>query len=406
MLPSKKQQHSYKIINDPIYGFIPITDHLIFELIATEEFQRLRRISQMGLSYLVYPGAQHTRFQHAIGAMHLMQRAIDTLKRKGVIFSDEEHRALLIAILLHDIGHGPFSHALEKAVIPENAHESISLGYMQSLNKKFEGALSLAIKIFQNKYPRKFFYQLIASQLDMDRLDYLQRDSFYTGVVEGNINADRLITMLNVVNEELVLEEKSIYSAEHFIVGRRLMYWQVYFHKTAIVAENLLTRTFKRAKYLAKNGDKIFASPALSHFLNDDFKSVEKLPQFTLLDDYDILGAMKQWCFHQDELLAYFSKAIVNRKLLKIKISNQPIEKLYEEKLERVQKNKTIPKTLAYDLVFKGSVSNRAYNNKTNPILIQKKDGTLQELSKVSDQANLKALSEKVVKHYVCFPSV
>lgn len=400
------EQHSYKIINDPIYGFIPITDALVFDLIQNPYFQRLRRISQMGLSYLVYPGAHHTRFHHAIGAMHLMQQAINTLRRKDVVIDEKEERALLVAILLHDMGHGPFSHALERKLV-DHSHEDISIFYMEKLNGELEGQLDLAIQIFKGKYHRKFMYELISSQLDMDRLDYLKRDSFYTGVAEGKINAERLITMINVKDDRLVLEEKAVYSAEHFVVGRRLMYWQVYFHKTAIVAESILQKTLLRAKHLLKNGHQLFASPALSFFLTEKpFENTDELlDQFSLLDDYDVLGAIKQWCFHKDALLAYYANAIINRSLLKIKMSNTPIVASdYHNHIARLKKRPDLPSALMADLIFQGKVENRAYHCQKNPLFIQTKDGALKELSEFSDQANLQALSQEVVKYYYCYP--
>src|SRR5680860_664587 len=293
-----------KFFNDPIYGFIAIPNTLLFDLIAEPYFQRLRRISQMGLSYLVYPGAHHTRFHHALGGMHLMQEAIQVLRLKGIEITAEEENGLYCAILLHDIGHGPFSHAMEHSIVEGTSHEHISLMFMQALNDKFNGSLTLAIEIFKGQYPKPFLNQLVSSQLDMDRMDYLKRDSFYTGVAEGNINAERLITMLNVVDNKLVVQEKGIYSIEKFLVARRFMYWQVYLHKTGIVAEELLTRVLKRAKELTNQGQFLECSFALSYFLNNEITienfSKETLDIFSRLDDYDIISAMKNWQSHHD----------------------------------------------------------------------------------------------------------
>jgi len=316
-----------KILNDPIYGFITIPNSLIFDLIQHKNFQRLRRITQMGMSYMVYPGAHHTRFHHAIGCVHLMQQAVNVLRFKGVTISEEEETGLYAAILLHDIGHGPFSHAMEHSIVNNVSHEEISLLFMEQLNEEFNGSLTLAIQIFKGEYPRKFMCQLISGQLDMDRADYLKRDSFYTGVAEGNINSERLITMLNVVDDELVVEEKGIYSVEKFIIARRLMYWQVYLHKTGLVAEQLLIRVLKRAKELYESGHELKASDALMYFLKNkiaigDFNP-ETLEVFSQLDDYDIVSAMKQWQFHEDFVLSKLCEMIINRNLLKIKLKNK-----------------------------------------------------------------------------------
>ena len=298
-----------KILNDPIYGFITIPNSLIFDLIEHKYFQRLRRITQMGLSYLVYPGAHHTRFHHAIGCMHLMQKAVNVLRFKGVAVSDDEENALYVAILLHDIGHGPFSHAMEHSIVNGVSHEFISLRFMEQLNIEFNGSLTLAIKIFKGNYERPFLCQLISSQLDMDRSDYLKRDSFYTGVAEGNINSERLITMFNVINDKLVIEEKGIYSVEKFLVARRFMYWQVYLHKTGLVAEQLLTRVLKRAKELTSNGIELNASKSLAFFLNNEITSKDfdskTLETFARLDDNDIISAMNITLAHKRLLILF-----------------------------------------------------------------------------------------------------
>ena len=333
------KRNKLKIINDPVHGFIHIPNTLVFDLIEHPYFQRLRRITQMGLSYLVYPGARHTRFQHALGCMHLMQKAVESLRYKGVEISDKEAEALYIAILLHDIGHGPFSHAMEHSIVENIAHEEISLLFMQELNYEFKGRLEMAIEIFKGSYPRKFLHQLISSQLDMDRSDYLKRDSFYTGVAEGNINPERIISMLNVRNDELVVEEKGIYSVEKFLVARRLMYWQVYLHKTSVAGEQLLIRVLKRAKELIQKGEKLpMSSPLLffmEHKVGKEQFTKDVLDRFALLDDVDVLWAMKEWQFHPDFVLSKLSKMLLHRDLPKVKIQNLPFE---QEKLETLYK--------------------------------------------------------------------
>ena len=400
-----------KIFNDPIYGFISIPNSLIYDLIQHPYFQRLRRISQMGLSYLVYPGAHHTRFHHALGCMHIMQKAVQTLRFKGVFISNDEENALYIAILLHDIGHGPFSHAMEHSIVEEVHHEEISLKFMNALNVEFEGKLDLAIQIFKGEYHRKFMLQLISSQLDMDRMDYLKRDSFYSGVAEGNINSDRLIQMMNVQDEVLVIEDKGIYSVEKFLVARRLMYWQAYLHKTSVVAEITLTKILKRAKELTQKGEQLECSKPLSFFLNNKISSaqfdLEELITFSQLDDYDVLGAIKAWQFHDDFVLSSLSKMIINRDLLKIIVLDEKIdtEKLdqYKSKLLNLY---SISEKEANYFVFKGKLKNQAYNKESEPIRILKKDGSIENLVDSSDQLQVKALSKSVTKYYICFPKV
>lgn len=406
---SAKQTNKLKILNDPIYGFIAIPNALIFDLIEHSYFQRLRRISQMGLSYLVYPGAHHTRFHHAIGCMHLMQSAVQTLRSKGVEISEDEATALYIAILLHDIGHGPFSHALEHSIVTGISHEEISLFYMKELNKEFNGQLSLAIEVFEGKYPRKFMHQLISSQLDMDRLDYLKRDSFYSGVAEGNINSERLIAMLYVVDDELVLEEKGIYSAEKFIVGRRLMYWQVYLHKTGVVAEKMLVNLLRRANELAKKGDKLSGSKAFSFFLENQISEnnfdFEVLKTFAKLDDYDILSAIKDWISHDDKVLSSLSKMIINRNLLRIELSNDPIDEDYYHSMIDLKKKELefSDEELSY-FVFTDCVQNQAYDSSKSKINIYFKNGVIKDLSEASDQLNIQALTKPVIKYFICYP--
>ncbi|WP_282135855.1 HD domain-containing protein [Seonamhaeicola maritimus] len=398
-----------KILNDPIYGFITIPNSLIFDLIQHRYFQRLRRITQMGMSYLVYPGAHHTRFHHAIGCVHLMQQVVNVLRFKDVTISEEEENALYAAILLHDIGHGPFSHAMEHSIVNNVSHEEISLFFMERLNEEFNGNLTLAIKIFKGDYHRNFLCQLISGQLDMDRADYLKRDSFYTGVAEGNINSERLITMLNVVDDELVIEEKGIYSVEKFIVARRLMYWQVYLHKTGLVAEQLLIRVLKRAKELHDNGRKLFASKALMYFLDnkisiEEFNN-ETLEVFSKLDDYDIISAMKHWQDDDDFVLSNLSEMIINRNLLRIKVKKKKIKKEnLESHINELVSNYQISREEAKYFVFTGSISNQAYQLKHNRINILYKSGKIADIVKASDQLNLKALSKPVTKYYLCYP--
>ena len=398
-----------KILNDPIYGFITIPNSTIFDLIEHKYFQRLRRISQMGLSYLVYPGAHHTRFHHAIGCMHLMQKAVQVLRFKGIKISKEEEEALYIAILLHDIGHGPFSHAMEHSIVNGVSHEEISVLFMQKLNEEFNGDLTLAIKIFKGDYHRKFMLQLISSQIDMDRADYLKRDSFYTGVSEGNINSERIITMLNVKDNELVIEHKGIYSVEKFLVARRLMYWQVYLHKTSLVAEQLVIRVLKRAKELSRQGVKLEASKPLQFFLKNEITLNEFddncLDTFAKLDDYDIISAMKSWQHHEDFVLSNLCEMIIDRQLLKVKIKKKPIkEDILFTHLKSLMDKYNITEDEAKYFVFTGEISNQAYTRSKQNIKILYKSGKVDDVVKASDQLNLKALSKKVTKHYICYP--
>lgn len=398
-----------KILNDPIYGFVTIPNSLVYDIVQHPYFQRLRRISQMGVSYLVFPGAHHTRFHHALGCMHLMQKAIQTLRFKEISISPEEENALYIAILLHDIGHGPFSHAMEYSIVDEVYHEELSLKFMHQLNVEFKGQLDLAIQIFKGEYHRKFLYQLISSQLDIDRLDYLKRDSFYSGATEGNINSERLIQMLNVVNDDLVVEEKGIYSVEHFLVGRRLMYWQVYLHKTSLVAEIILTKAFKRAKELALNGKTVFATKPLQYFLSNKVYSAnfdkEILDLFALLDDSDIITALKSWMFDDDIILSKLSKMLINRDLLKIEMKAEKVDKKEVDDLRKKLIQQTgISDEEAKYLVFSGKIKNQAYKKDEEAIFISNKNKQIQDVVTVSDQLNLKALSKPVTKYYLCFP--
>ncbi|MGY0408513.1 MAG: HD domain-containing protein [Polaribacter sp.] len=404
----KKKPNKLKILNDPIYGFIQIPNSLIFDLIEHRYFQRLRRITQMGFSNLVYPGANHTRFHHAIGCMHLMQKAVRVLRFKQVEISNDEENALYIAILLHDIGHGAFSHALEHSIVSGISHEEISLKFMKKLNDAFYGKLSLAIEIFEGKNSRKFLCQLISSQLDIDRLDYLKRDSFYTGVTEGNISSDRLIAMMNVKNDALVIEQKGIYSVEKFLIARRLMYWQVYLHKTGLVAEQMLVNVLKRAKELAEKGMDLFASSSLHYFLYQQISTKnfteETLEMFSKLDDYDVLSAIKEWRNHQDKVLSLLSKMIVDRILLRIEMQQKEFKISYKDKKikKAIHKLAISPKEVSY-FVFNQEISNQAYHLE-NPIYILNKQGKLQDIAKASDQLNIQALTTPVIKHIICYP--
>lgn len=400
-----------KIFNDPIYGFVSIPYGIILNLIDHPFFQRLRRIRQLGMTSFVYPGALHTRFHHALGAMYLMSQAIDTLRNKGVSISNKEQEGALLSILLHDIGHGPFSHALEHSLVSGIPHEKISSLFMENLNKEFKGKLNTAIEIFTNKYPKKFLHQLVSSQLDMDRLDYLKRDSFFTGVSEGIISTDRIIAMLNVKNDVLAVEEKGIYSVEKFIVARRLMYWQVYYHKTTVAAEQLLVMILKRAKELTKNGTKLFATPALDYFLKNEFKikDFEKnnlvLNTFAKLDDYDIQASVKVWEECEDKILAKLCVNFNARNLFKVKIQSKSFSKETISKIKQAVQEKfqlTFEETNYF--VIADTISNNAYNPLSDKINILFKDGKLEDITKASDQLNLQVLSTKVEKHFLCYP--
>ncbi len=401
-----------KIINDPIYGFINIPFDLIWQLIEHPFFQRLRRISQLGLSSLVYPGANHSRFHHAIGAMHLMNKAIYTLQAKGHIITKKEHEASLIAILLHDIGHGPFSHALENSIVNNLSHEKISTLFMYQLNDIFNKKLSVAIDIFQNKYKKKFLNQLVSSQLDVDRLDYLNRDSFYSGVNEGIINSDRIISMLNIHNNELVVDYKGLYSIEKFIIARKLMYWQVYLHKTVLSAEHTLMQVLKRAKKLVKNGTDIYATPDFKVFLYEKkalnlelFNKKNLLEKFALIDDADILTCIKHWTKSKDKVLNILSNAIIHRKLLKIKHIDKKLmlKKIKEINNSAVKKLKLKPVDASY-LVFPISIKNQTYNFINDEIKFLKKNDVLVNLSEIKNEINMNSKNSRITKHYICYP--
>jgi HD superfamily phosphohydrolase len=403
------QINKLKIFNDPIYGFITIPNALIYDLVQHPYFQRLRRISQMGLSYLVYPGANHTRFHHALGCMHLMQKAVEVLRFKEVFITPEEENALYIAILLHDIGHGPFSHAMESSIVEDVHHEEISLLFMEQLNKEFNGQLSLAIQVFKGDYHRKFMLQLISGQLDMDRMDYLKRDSFYSGVSEGNVNSERLIQMMNVVDDVLVIEEKGIYSVEKFLMSRRLMYWQVYLHKTSLVAELILTKVLKRAKELTERGLVLPCSEPLLYFMQNKVNletfDTKTLALFAQLDDFDIISALKSWQNQKDFILSSLSKMIINRDLLKIKLTNDKVsmeELLIQKERFSIQNNISLIESNYF--IFKGKIKSQAYSKVAEPIRILNKDLTIEDVVEASDQLNLKSLSKLVTKYYICFP--
>ena len=400
-----------KIINDPIYGFIALPGELIFDLIEHPWFQRLRRIKQLGLTNLVYPGALHTRFHHAIGAMYLMGQAIEVLRFRGVAINPEEEEGAYVAILLHDIGHGPFSHALEHSIIHGMNHEALSSLFIAELNKQFFGKLDLAIAIFEDTYAKRFLHQLVSGQLDVDRLDYLKRDSFYTGVSEGVINSDRIIKMIHVVDNQLVVELKGIYSIEKFIVARRLMYWQVYLHKTVVGAESLLVNVLKRAKEIALQGVELFATPAFRYFLYNEvsFDAIEKdqkiLGLFAQLDDFDIMASIKVWCDHNDVVLAQLSKQLINRQLFHVEIQATPFSKDYLDKMvDTYAKAKGLTHAEAQYFVYSGKLENEAYKLDRNSIMILLKDNSLADLTSISDQLTSSSIAKPVVKYFICYP--
>lgn len=392
-----------KIFNDPVYGFISIPYDIVFDVIEHPYFQRLRRIQQLGLSSLVYPGATHSRFHHSLGAMHLMYRSLEVLKSKGQEITEDESKAAVLAILMHDLGHGPFSHALEGVLVEDLHHEHISMLLMQNLQKEFGKPIEMAIQIFTNQYPKKFLYQLVSGQLDMDRLDYLNRDSFYSGVSEGVVGYDRIINMLEVHNDNIVVEEKGIYSIEKFIVARRLMYWQVYLHKTSLVADLMLKNAVLRAKEVYKGNKK---QPEISVNLNfflsnlltvSDFE--EHVEKFASLDDYDIFQALKVWMNSEDVILKTLSTSIINRKLFKIEFLE---EKKASEKYDAL-KNKYTEEEIRF-LVLKGAAQNNAYNPSKDNIYIKFKDGSIKEITDITEQWNIRSLSNPVVKHYIAYP--
>ncbi len=400
-----------KIFNDPIYGFISIPFELVFDLIEHPYFQRLRHIKQLGLTHLVYPGALHTRFHHALGAMYLMGQAIEVIRSKGHEITEQEAEAVTVAILLHDIGHGPFSHSLEHSIVSGVHHEDLSTLFMQKLNSVFKGRLTMAIEIFNNQYPKKFLHQLVSSQLDVDRLDYLKRDSFYSGVSEGVIGSDRIIKMLDVVNDELAIEAKGIYSIEKFIIARRLMYWQVYLHKTVIAADQLLVNILNRAKELADNKIELFATPALEYFLYNKVTQQSfvddpaLLQKFSELDDNDIFTSIKVWTKHHDPTLSCLCKNLVARNLYKIALQNAPFakEKIVQLK-EKAKGRYSLSDEEVNHFVFSHSIKNSAYNPANDKINILYKDGQVVDIANASDQLNISVLSTPVTKYYLCYP--
>jgi HD superfamily phosphohydrolase len=397
-----------KIINDPIYGFINLYDDIIYELIEHPFFQRLRRIKQLGFTHLVYPGATHTRFQHALGSVHLMQSAITTIRSKGHDITPEEAQAVKIAILLHDMGHGPFSHSLEREWVEDYSHEAFSLMMMRMLNEQWNGKLDMALSIYQNKYPKKFLHQLVSSQLDMDRLDYLRRDSFYTGVSEGVIGSDRIIKMLGVHRDQLVIEAKGIHSIEKFLIARWIMYWQVYFHKTVVSAEQLIIKILKRAKHLTRQGMKLPGSEPLKYFLEKRYLNDTReglLNMFSRLDDTDLAVAVKDWAYGEDRALALLCRNMMQRKLFKIVLQQWP----FEESQLNAQKDKAresfgIPEEeLAY-FVFTGYITNKAYSVSSDKIQILYKDNRVKDVAEASDMLSLPVLSKIVKKYFLCYP--
>ena len=401
-----------KIINDPVHGFIRLSGQKVFNIIDHPDFQRLRSIKQLGLTNLVYPGALHTRFQHAIGAYHLTTLALETLILKGVEITEEESEATKLAILLHDIGHGPFSHALESTLLQHIHHEEVTLLFMEKLNQEFNGDLDLAISIFKGLYHKKFLNQLISSQLDMDRMDYLKRDSFFTGVYEANIGSERIIMMLNVMDNELVMDEKAIFSIEKFLMSRRFMYWQVYLHKTVIGAENHLVKILRRAKELKQNGEDLFCLPNLLPFLSQDYSlqdfqiNSNLLNIFAQIDDGDIYACIKQWTHHPDKVLSFLSKNLLNRKLFNTKLIVDKSSSLEELEIikSKVAKDLNIPLELTSYFVFTDEVSNTLYNNQKQPIKVLTKSGQLIDFDKLNDVFSSSIMTQTLTKYFCCYP--
>lgn len=396
-----------KIINDPVHGFVTVSDPIIYEIISHPWFQRLRRINQMAMSYLVYPGAVHSRLHHALGAYHLMQNALFELKQKGVEITEEEEQGAKIAILLHDVGHGPFSHALESLLVKNLGHETLSLMIMEELNMEMQGKLRTAIDIFKNSYPKKFLHQLISGQLDVDRMDYLTRDSFFSGVIEGMIGCDRILKMLTVHQGELMVEEKGIYTIEEFLVSRRLMYWQVYQHKTVLSAEMTLVKILERANWLYQKGDHtVDQDDELSHLLFGNLNKVDRseLDKFCMLDDSDVISIIKKWRHHKDQVLSILCNALLNRKLLKLRLQNEPIT--FEEVLEKreaIANQLSVSQEDANFLVFTGEAENSLYNPNNERINILFKNGDVKDISQVDSPLIHQNLSHPVKKFYICF---
>jgi len=399
-----------KIINDPIFGFINIPDEFIFRIINHPYVQRLNRIKQLGLAFYVYPGAVHTRFHHSLGAMHLMSEAIGQLQSNGHSISDEEKSGAMACILMHDIGHGPFSHALENTIVSKIHHEDISLLLMNRMNRDMDGKLDLAIDIFKDAYPKRFLHQLVSGQLDVDRLDYLRRDSFFTGVTEGNIGSARILKMLNLKDDKLVIEAKGIYSIENFLMARRLMYWQVYLHKTAVAAESMMINTLLRAKHLASQGVGLNVTPALHYFLYHlvDKSTFENHPEaldyYVELDDNDIWCALKEWAKHPDKVLSLLSQGLLNRSLFKIEMSPTPISpEIILEKTEMYSKNYHLSREESSYLLSTNAITTDMYREEDDSIAILYKDDTIKDISEASDMLNIQLLSKKIMKYYLCF---
>lgn len=406
------RKNKRKIINDPVHGFVTIPSDFIYDLIEHPFFQRLRRIKQLGLTHFVYPGATHSRFQHTIGALHLMSQAIESLKSKGVEINSEEEEGVHIAILLHDIGHGPFSHALEESLISGISHEYLSRLLMDKLNEEYPNKLDLAISIFNNTHSKKFLHQLVTSQLDVDRLDYIKRDSFYTGVTEGTIGTDRIIKMLTVHKDQLVVEKKGIYSVEKFLIARRLMYWQVYLHKTVIASENLLVRMLQRAKNLADDDIELFCTPSLSYFLYRNITAQniadqlnDTIRHFINLDDTDIIASAKEWQHHDDKILSILASNIINRHLPTVKISDQPTSTdLFQRVQARVEEVYEIEASVVKYLLFAGTITNNAFSSHEDMIQILINTSEVKDISKVSDILNVPYLQKSEKKYFICYP--
>ncbi len=402
---------SHTVVNDPIYGFISIPNKLIFDIVNHPYFQRLRRIHQLGLTNYVYPGARHSRFEHALGAMHLMGLSIRSLQSKGVQITDEEAIGAQIAILLHDIGHGPFSHTLEKILIKGLHHEEISLVLINKLNKEFDGKLELASQIFQGTYKKKFLHQLVSSQLDMDRMDYLNRDSFYSGVSEGIVNYDRIINKLNVANNELVVEVKGVYSVEKFITARRLMYWQVYLHKTTLGIDQLICAILFRAKHICAKEGQIDCNPFLKFFLtssidkNDFMSNEDVINHFLNLDDFDIISSIKGWILHEDQTLSYLAKSFINRNLFKVELSNEAFgDSKVDDLKAKVMSQFKVDRDLLGSYFYEGIITNNAYNMDMDNIKVLFPNGEVQDIAASVDLLNISAMSKQVKKHYICYP--
>lgn len=401
--------NEHKIISDPVFGFIKIKRGLLYDIVQHPFFQRLNRINQLGLASVVYPGARHTRFQHSLGAFYLMSEAIKSLTEKGIYIFDSEAEAVQAAILMHDIGHGPFSHVLENTLIHGISHEDISLMMMEQINRDLKEQLNLAISIFKDEYPNKIFHQLISSQLDMDRLDYLRRDSFYTGVTEGNIGSARIIKMLNVKDDKLVVDSKGIYSIENYLTTRRLMYWQVYLHKTAVGYEKVLVNTLRRAKFLVHQGQEVFATPALAYFLQNDIdaqwfaRHLETLQMYAELDDSDIWSALKVWKHSDDKILATLATDMIDRHLFKVEVTEErPSDDYLQEKIRQIADSMAIPEEDAHYLLTLTEIGKDMYNPEDDSIGILYKDGTVKDISEASEILNVQLLSKKIRKYYLC----